>query len=124
MKNSLLRCDTWPETSDSNLIPDPFFADLHNADRIDNAIRWRHRQSSLGHQLAEQGRSLGPRDSGLNTEPHEAFGIVERLPGMPGDFRDERIRVAAPFVARIQLRAVIDEHLDHFRTALRRCNHQ
>ena len=37
-------------------------ADRDDADRVDVAIEWRHRQPALGHQLANQRRGVGSRN--------------------------------------------------------------
>src|ERR1051326_5913054 len=97
-----------------SLIPDPLFTDLHDANRIHHSICWRDRQSLLGHQLAKERCRFGAGDCGLNAEAHKTTGVIQRLPGMSRNLRDQRVGIAAASVTGIQFCAMIHEQLNNF----------
>src|ERR1700760_1046995 len=53
-------------------------AEFDNADRVDDAVGRRNGHAALGHELAIQRGGLGPRDSRLHADAHQAVGVIER----------------------------------------------
>src|SRR5206468_11246985 len=93
-------------------------ADFDDANRIDSAVGRRHWQSPLGHQLADEGGRLAVFDRRLHAKPYQTVGVIEGLPGAPGNLRRGVAGVAAAVVADVELGAAVHQHLNDFVPAL------
>src|SRR5690606_17637424 len=106
------------------LRPWPSLTNSRNTNRVDRAIRRRHGEALLGHQLANQRGRLRTLHRRLDADADQALGVVERLPREAGNRRAGDVRVTAAAVAQIELRTAIDQQLDDLRAALECGAHQ
>src|SRR5438093_6187975 len=94
------------------------FTDLHNTNGVHHTIRRGYGQSSLGHQLANQGGSVGTGNSRLHSHSNKAVGVIQCLPGVSRDLGTHIFRVSTAFVPRLELRAVVHQELNNLVSAL------
>ena len=122
---------TWKRRNRPRAIFSPFAATAASPDRaattqIEFSVRpgagTGNPRASIS--LRMQRRRLGTLDRRLHADAHEPVGVVDRLERDAGDGRARDVRVAAAAVAHLELRAALDEQLDHVGTALQRRAHQ
>ena len=82
-----------------------------------NSARHRRRASPASRTVAENGTSLGPRNSGVSLSPHEPADVAERIRAQRGQLRLARRSYAPQRIASCHWQIVAGYHSHGHRTA-------